>query len=345
MHFRSYFRALVAAAFALVAASAFPQAPAPAGPAAAGKVDLVEGDVRFFDANRRMRRPGLGDVVYEGESIVTGGDGEVHLVMEDGGYIGVRPGTKMRIASYRAEGDDQDRSAIGLLEGTFRSVTGWIGRLGPDKVIVRTPTAVIGIRGTEHEPLYIPEGSPLGDPGTYDRVHVGETEIRTAQGAVAVRPNQAGFAPPRGVVRPRVLDRIPAAYRPTRNEARFQGLHARVQQQLTQRRDQRRQLIEQRRNQRPQPSTPGAAPRQEPRKSEAAAPGPAQRAEPRKVERDQKAEQREALRAQREAKAAEQRRLQQERREQAAAAKAKREAQKEEQQKRRREQHEKTRRE
>jgi hypothetical protein len=112
---------------------------------------------------------------------------------------------------------------------------------------VRTPTATIGIRGTEHEPLVIPQGSKLGEPGTYDRVHTGETEIRTKQGNISVRPNQAGFASLGGAQRPRVLDRVPAFFRPTRNEARFSGLHERVSRQLDQQRQERRQFIEQRR--------------------------------------------------------------------------------------------------
>src|SRR5262249_11284668 len=162
--------------------------------AAAGKVELTEGDVRFLDTANRVRRPAVGDAIYEGESIVTGADGEVHLRMEDSGYVAVRPATRMRIVNYRAQGDANDRSVIGLLQGSFRSVTGWISNSGRDRVIVNTPTATIGIRGTEHEPLVIPAGSTTGEPGTYDRVHAGETEIRTKQGTVPVRPNQAGFA-------------------------------------------------------------------------------------------------------------------------------------------------------
>ncbi len=248
-------RYVVVAAFICTAPLALAQgtadsaalAEAASKPVLAGKVDLVEGDVRFFDKNRRRRLPRLGDPLYEGESIATGANGEVHLGMEDGGYIGVRPNTRMRIVSYKAEGGPDDRSVIGLVEGSFRSVTGWIAKLGRNSDMVRTPTATIGVRGTEHEPLVIPEGSKAGEPGTYDRVHLGEAVIRTPQGAVNVRPDQAGFVPRRGAVRPRVLDRVPDFFRPTRNEGRFAGLHERVHAQLDQRREERRQSIEQRR--------------------------------------------------------------------------------------------------
>ena len=246
---------LLAVILAIFTTLASAQRPDPAMPTAAvgepastsvvaGKVDLFEGDVRFFDKDNRMRRPRPGEAIHQGESIITGADGEVHFNMEDGGYIGVRPNTRMRITEFKAEGGTEDRSVIGLLEGSFRSVTGWIGRLGRRNYTVVTPTATIGVRGTEHEPLVIAEGSKVGEPGTYDRVHVGETVMETPQGAVSVRPNQAGFVPHRGAVSPRVLSRVPDFCRPTRNEGRFMGLHGRVGQQLEMRREERSRSIE-----------------------------------------------------------------------------------------------------
>src|SRR2546428_12422559 len=72
-------------------------------PVLAGKVDLVEGDVRFFDKNRRRRLPRLGDPLYKGESIATGADGEVHLGMGGGGHIGGRAHTQERLRSFEGE--------------------------------------------------------------------------------------------------------------------------------------------------------------------------------------------------------------------------------------------------
>jgi FecR-like protein len=245
-------RTIAAALIACAAGSALAQIPqsypGPEKPGVvAGRVELVEGDVRFLDGNRNGRRPKVGDEVHAGDSIVTGADGEVHLDMEDGGYMGVRPNTDLRISEFRAEGADSDRSVLDLVQGSFRAVTGWIAKLGARAYAVRTPTVTIGVRGTEHEPMVIPEGSRLGEPGTYERVHVGETFMETPQGTVSVRPNQAGFAPRRGALRPHVLERVPAFFRPTRNEARFERLHERVQARLQQRREQRRQLIQERR--------------------------------------------------------------------------------------------------
>jgi FecR protein len=222
---------------------------------AAGAVSLVEGDVRFVDARQQVRRPKQGDPIYEGEAIVTGADGEVHLDMQDGGYIGVRPGTRLNIVNFKAEGGQDDSFVLGLLEGSFRAVTGWITRSSGRRAEVQTPTVTIGVRGTDYEPLVIPEGSKAGEAGTYNRVNIGETEMRTAEGSIVVKPNQAGFVPRSGPPRPRVLARIPPVFKPTRNEKRFEGLHARIHKNLEQRRQLRVKQIEQRRQQRLKPAS------------------------------------------------------------------------------------------
>ena len=217
------------------------------GRSPAGTVTLVEGDVRLLDAKQQARRPKVGDSIYEGEGVVTGADGEVHFDMLDGGYIGVRPGTKLNIVNFKAEGGADDSFLLNLLEGSFRAVTGWITGSSGRRAEVQTPTVTIGVRGTDYEPLVIPEGSKTGEAGTYNRVNIGETEMRTAQGSVVVKPNQAGFVPRRGAVKPRLLDRVPAFFSPTKNEKRFEGLHQRIHQNLEQKRQLRVKQVQQRR--------------------------------------------------------------------------------------------------
>lgn len=174
-------------------------------PNLAGKVELADGDVTVHDKSKKARKVQAGDTVFEGEGIVTGQDGELHLNMEDGGFIAVRPNTKMRIVAYQAQGAADDKGVFSLLQGAFRSVTGWIGKYNPKSYQVRTPTATISVRGTDHEPLVIPQGSKEGEPGTYDKVNVGGSYIQTRHGSVDVKPNQAAFAPWHGRPVPRVL--------------------------------------------------------------------------------------------------------------------------------------------
>jgi hypothetical protein len=217
-----------------------------ATPNTAGKIDLMEGDVRVFDSKKAPRTVHVGDKIFEGDSIVTGKDGEIHMTMEDTGFIAVRPDTKMQITQYQANGDNQDKGVFGLLVGSFRSISGWIGKYQPKSYVIRTPTATIGIRGTDHEPKVIPEGSTEGDPGTYDKVNTGGTFIRTPQGSVDVTEHHAAFAPRAGggaLSRPRVLTSVPNFYRPTRNEHLIEGKHEQIQRTLQQRREEKHQQV------------------------------------------------------------------------------------------------------
>lgn len=239
------------AALACAGALAQPRAATEAastGSGPAGRIELAEGERSVLDRAQKTRKVSVGDVVYEGESLVTGRDGELHLNMEDGGFIAVRPNTRMQIVAYRAQGQSDDRGVFRLLQGAFRSVTGWIGKYNPASYQVRTPTATIGVRGTDHEPLVIPQGSSEGEAGTYDKVNAGGTFIQTRHGRVEVAPNQAAFAGWRGKPVPRLLREIPAAYRPTRNEPLLAARHEAVQKVLEQRRDARRKVFEERRS-------------------------------------------------------------------------------------------------
>jgi hypothetical protein len=239
-------RSFLKAVLALLAQPGLPAALAAdaSAPRPAGRVALVEGEVRFLDRAGTERRPKVGDLLYEGDSVVTGPDGEVQLAMEDAGYTGVRPGSELQVETFKAEGGPDDVSVVALLKGSLRSVTGWIpalgGGAGGTGATVRTPTATIGARGTDYEPLVVPEGAKEGEPGTYDRVYAGETVIETPQGSVAVKTGQAGFAPLAGGAAPRLLERVPEFFRPTRNEGRFDGLHERIREQIQKRREERR---------------------------------------------------------------------------------------------------------
>ena len=208
----------------------------------AGIIELIEGDVRVLDAERKPRSVARGDKVYEAESIVTGRDGEVHLSMEDGGFVGVRPDTRMRFTRYQARGETTDASVIGLLKGAVRSVTGWIGRYNGSSYQIRTPTATIGVRGTDHETLVIPQGQGNDGAGTYDKVNIGGTTMETKHGKVDVEPNRAGFASHRGGARPQLLAQVPRFFKPTRHEAVFQGKHEAIHKAIDLHREERRKL-------------------------------------------------------------------------------------------------------
>jgi len=211
----------------------------------AGVVVLVDGAASLAPQGGTARGLKVGDVVSEGDELASAKDGEVHVRMQDSGFLVLRSNTRMKIASYKADGGDDDRGIFQLLSGGLRSVSGWIGRFNSRNYAVKTATATIGIRGTDHETRVIPEGSSEGEPGTYDRVYAGKTVIQAAAGQAEVSPDQAGFQPRTG--KPRLLASIPRFYRPGPHEAEINAKHAEIQKLIDQRREERRKVIAQKR--------------------------------------------------------------------------------------------------
>jgi len=192
----------------------------------AGRIDLIDGDVRVVDERARPRSLAVGETVHQGDTVTTGKDGEIHLKMSDGGILALRPEARMTIVRYRNNGKASDSSILSLARGALRAITGWIGRRSPENVRIQTPTATIGIRGTDHETLVIPEGGE-GQPGTYDKVNAGGTRLSSERGAVDLSPGQAGFAAPNRS--PEVLPSVPDVFKPARHDGRLEGLHDSIQ--------------------------------------------------------------------------------------------------------------------
>lgn len=181
-------------------------------------VEFLAGEVTIVNAAGDSRHARVGDDILEGETIRTGPDGELHARTGDHGFIAMRPRSELKVDSFAAKGDDADHSVVTLLRGTFRSITGWIGKYQRRAYMVKTPTATIGVRGTDHEPLFQPTDEPNLPAGTYDKVNAGGTYIETPHGRAEVEPGHAGFASAKGTEPPRLLEHVPETYKPSRNE-------------------------------------------------------------------------------------------------------------------------------
>lgn len=187
---------------------------------AAGTIDLVEGNVSVTSASGQLRIPHRGDRIVAGDAITTGRDGEMQVHMDDNALIAVRAGTSLRIEAYKAEGGADDSAVLRLLRGSLRSVSGWIGKAQPARYALHTPTATIGIRGTDHETLVVLAGERGGAAaGTYEKVNEGQTELATPAGRLDILRGQAGFAPGAGAMPPGLLPAVPALFAASRNEA------------------------------------------------------------------------------------------------------------------------------
>lgn len=129
---------------------------------------------------------------------------------------------------------------MSLLKGAVRSITGWIGKHDNAAYRLATPTATIGIRGTDHETTVI-EKTGGDEPGTYDTVNEGSTFLKTPQGKTDVTPGKFAFVPKNRSVAPYLLARQPEfwARRRLRIEGRIQQRKDFFHNRLEQMREQR----------------------------------------------------------------------------------------------------------
>jgi len=167
-----------------------------------------------------------GDAVFVGERIHATNTSEAVLKTDDAGVIAIRPNTTFLVEKFAARGFVTDSQSVRILSGALRMISGWIGMRKKDNVRIVTPSATVGIRGTDHEPFVITAETAmeLDQPeGTYDKVFSGGTTLQTDAGAVSVDPGKVGYAP---VIRktkqralltalmPTLLERVPRFYVP-----------------------------------------------------------------------------------------------------------------------------------
>ena len=91
-----------------------------------------------------------GQRIFSGDRIVSGQDGYVGIMLYDDTRLTLGPGSELLIREFEFNANSYvGNLAVSFLKGTARVVTGLIGKNSPENMRFNTPTATIGIRGTE----------------------------------------------------------------------------------------------------------------------------------------------------------------------------------------------------
>lgn len=111
----------------------------------AGNVIRVKGDVSA--KSDEMRTLGAGDVIMEGDTIITGETSGIQVQMKDGAIIALAADSSLTISSYNFNEPDGQKDGIKLLlkQGSMRTITGDTDK---DSYILETPSSIIRIQGT-----------------------------------------------------------------------------------------------------------------------------------------------------------------------------------------------------
>ena len=158
-----------------------------------GKVLASSGAAQAQNTVGALRPLAQGTAVERGDTLVTGADGNVQLRFVDDALLMVRPNSRIRVDDYRAEGGTL-HSVMSLLAGRIRTLTGRIGKTRRDAYLMNTPTATIGVRGTDYELRLCQGDCPAGSAdGLYLGVADGGIVARNDAGDFDLKAHEYGF--------------------------------------------------------------------------------------------------------------------------------------------------------
>ena len=160
-----------------------------------GSIERVSGTVTVTTAAQAARPAREGEAVREGDLIITQASSETLIKLRDETTLSIRQNSQLRLVEYRFERAPSDGFVANLLKGSLRKVSGLIARSQPRNVRLTTPTATVGIRGTDYEVIIVEEDTPHTRAGTYDYVNDGETFLQVASGeTLNVSRDETGLA-------------------------------------------------------------------------------------------------------------------------------------------------------
>lgn len=111
---------------------------------------VVKGDVQVTNVQNVTAPAKVGSRINVGETVATGPDSRAKIVMSDRNVMNVLPDSKMKIEKYVNDPISGKKDVqLNLLEGKVRNNVEQTYDGEKNKFLVKTPTAVAGVRGTQ----------------------------------------------------------------------------------------------------------------------------------------------------------------------------------------------------
>jgi hypothetical protein len=107
----------------------------------AGQADIVRSGARIVAR--------VGDLLYEKDTIETGPDGSIGITFIDNTVMSSGPDSQIVLEDYKFNSSNFKGSMLAdMNRGTVSMISGDIARSSPGAMKVKTPTAILGVRGT-----------------------------------------------------------------------------------------------------------------------------------------------------------------------------------------------------
>lgn len=116
--------------------------------AAVGQIAALRGDLSIERDGSTITAK-IGTSLEKQDTLKTGDNSKAQLLFNDDTSITMGKNSELKVEQYFYEGGNAASNAqFGMLKGFFKSVTGKMGKISPEKFKLKTKNATIGIRGT-----------------------------------------------------------------------------------------------------------------------------------------------------------------------------------------------------
>lgn len=116
----------------------------------AGTIKRLDGSARIVDTQGSERAAAVGEPVHAGDRLTTARDSALGMTLADGTLLSVGPNASLSLQNFSYDPTTREGSVlVGIARGAMRMVSGLIARSDPRQVRIQTPTATVGIRGTD----------------------------------------------------------------------------------------------------------------------------------------------------------------------------------------------------
>jgi hypothetical protein len=113
-----------------------------------GQVVALKGDVELLRDSVKSNLT-LKDKILEKDYITTSDNARTQILLDDKTIITIGANSQLDIQDYLFEDNEKATANFNFAKGTFRIITGQIGKINPKRFNLETKGAAIGIRGTE----------------------------------------------------------------------------------------------------------------------------------------------------------------------------------------------------
>ena len=113
-----------------------------------GKIVALKNEV-VVKRDGKLIKANIGFKLEKNDVVISKGNSKTQIIFKDETVITIGKNSSFKINDYAYGGSSKPKANFSFFKGAFREITGKIGKIAPKRFKIKTPTASIGIRGTQ----------------------------------------------------------------------------------------------------------------------------------------------------------------------------------------------------